>query len=76
MLGFLPDRNKRDLWYVDRLCSLVQEFRADLLKLGFHFNDYDPCVTNQMINGNQQTIRFHVDDVLSSHVDPKVNDRF
>jgi len=29
-----------------------------------------------MINGKQQTIRFHVDDVMSSHVDPKVNDEF
>ena len=29
-----------------------------------------------MVNGNQHTVRFHVDDLLSSHVDPKVNDRF
>ena len=29
-----------------------------------------------MVNGKQQTIRFHVDDLLSSHVDPKVNDDF
>lgn len=29
-----------------------------------------------MINKKQQTIRFHVDDLLSSHVDPKVNDEF
>ena len=29
-----------------------------------------------MVNGSQHTVRFHVDDLLSSHVDPKVNDRF
>ena len=28
------------------------------------------------MNGKQQTIRFHVDDLLSSHMDPKVNDDF
>ena len=28
------------------------------------------------MNGYQHTVRFHVDDLLASHVDPKVNDRF
>ena len=56
------------LWY--------KKFRADLEKTGFEFNPYDPCVANKKINGKQQTIRFHVDDVMSSHVDPRVNDKF
>ncbi len=56
------------LWY--------QKFRSDLEEEGFKFNDYDPCVANKMICGKQQTIRFHVDDILSSHVDPMVNDDF
>jgi hypothetical protein len=29
-----------------------------------------------MVNGKQHTIRFHVDDVKASHIDPKVNDKF
>ena len=29
-----------------------------------------------MIHGSQQTIRFHVDDVLSSHSDKRVKDNF
>jgi hypothetical protein len=29
-----------------------------------------------MVNGKQQTITWHVDDLKSSHVDPKVNDDF
>ena len=29
-----------------------------------------------MINGEQHTIRYHVDDVLSSHMHPEVNDEF
>ena len=40
------------------------------------FNPYDPCVANQTINKKQHTIRMHVDDVMSSHVDSKVNDNF
>jgi len=56
------------LWY--------NQFRSDLEQLGFVFNPYDPCVANKMVNEKQQTIRFHVDDLLSSHMDPKVNDEF
>ena len=55
---------------------LYLKFKKDLEKIGFKFNDYDPCIANRMVNGNQNTVRFHVDDLLSSHVDPKVNDRF
>ena len=40
------------------------------------FNAYDGCVANKDIDGLQQTIRFHVDDIMSSHKDPKVNDAF
>ena len=43
---------------------------------GFQFNPYDPCVTNKMINRKLQTVRFHVDDLMSSHVDKKVHDDF
>ena len=56
------------LWY--------KKLRADLEEHGFVFNPYDPCIANKMVNGKQQTIRFHVDDLMSSHVDSKVNDRF
>ena len=56
------------LWY--------KKLRGDLEAYGFEFNPYDPCIANKMVNGKQHTIRFHVDDLLSSHVDPKVNDQF
>ena len=48
----------------------------DLLTLGFEFNNYDPCIANRMKFGLQHTIRFHVDDILSSHKNSKVNDEF
>ena len=56
------------LWY--------RKFQTDLESNDFIFNSYDPCMANKMVNDKQQTIRFHVDDVMSSHVDPKVNDEF
>jgi len=56
------------LWY--------KKFRNELEEVGFEFNPYDPCVANRTIEKAQHTVRFHVDDLMSSHKDPKVNDKF
>jgi len=53
-----------------------RKFRIDLEENGFVFNPHDTCVANKMINKKQQTVRFHVNDVMSSHVDTKVDDDF
>ncbi len=36
--------------------------------MGFEINPYDPCVANKMVNGTQMTIRWHVDDLMISHL--------
>ena len=56
------------LWY--------KTLRKDLKNIGFDFNPYDPCVCNQIINGNQHTVRFHMDNLMSSHKHEKVNTDF
>ena len=56
------------LWY--------KQFKTDLEQAGFKFNSYDPCVANRRVNGTMQTVKFHVDDLKSSHVDSRVNDNF
>ena len=56
------------LWY--------RMFKQDLESIGFEFNPYDMCVANRMIEGSQQTVRFHVDDLWSSHLKKSVNDKF
>ena len=56
------------LWY--------KEFRTSLESIGFKFNPYDPCMANRMVNKLQHTVRFHVDDLKSSHKDPEVNTKF
>ena len=41
---------------------------SELREMGFVINPYDPCVANKMVNGTQMTIRWHVDDLMISHV--------
>jgi hypothetical protein len=56
------------LWY--------KTFREDLEDNGFIFNPYNPCVANKEVQGLQQTIVFHVDDLKSSHKSKLVNNKF
>ena len=56
------------LWYM--------KFKSDLEGQGFRFNPYDPCVANRLRKGKQHTVRFHVDDLMSSHVHSTVKDDF
>jgi hypothetical protein len=41
---------------------------SELKVMGFETNPYDPCVANKMVNGTQMMIRWHVDDLMMSHV--------
>jgi hypothetical protein len=63
--------------YGTMMASLLyyRKFCTSLLSKGFVFNDYDPCVANKLIGGNQMTICFHVDDCKLSHKSSKVMDR-
>jgi hypothetical protein len=52
----------------------VNLMRFLTLKLGFTINPYDQCVVNKMINGEQCTIIWHVDDLKLSHIKQEVLD--
>ena len=41
--------------------------------MGFVFNPDDACAANRSAKEKQHTMRFHADDLMSSHVDKKVN---
>ena len=43
---------------------------------GFSPNKYDDCVVNKMINGQQMTVVWHVDDLKVSHVDAAEVEKF
>ena len=47
-----------------------------LLSYGFELNPHEPCVANKIVNSHQLTVFWHVDDLKSSHINPKVNDEF
>lgn len=53
------------------------DFAADLEGIGFCLNLYDPCdlydpcVTNNKINGAQLRMTFHVDDIKVSHLNSR-----
>ena len=49
-------------------------YAETLEKEGFVINPYDRCVANKVINGEQCTIVWYVDNNKVSHKDPKVVD--
>ena len=49
-----------------------KQWRADLEGQGFMINPDDPCTANKIIEGNQITVVWHVDDAKGSHVNPNV----
>ena len=56
-------------------CS-TKNYAADLEKVGFVVNPYDPCVANKVVDGSQMTVVWHVDDLKISHVKKKCVDDF
>ena len=42
----------------------------------FDFNTYYPCATKRIKVSKQHTVRLHVEDIMCSHMKPKVNDKF
>lgn len=43
---------------------------------GFKINPYDPCVANMMVDGEQLTVLWHVDDLTVSQKIEKVVEDF
>ena len=37
---------------------------------------FNPCIANKKVNRQQQTIKFHVDNLMLSYKDKRVNDEF
>ena len=46
---------------------------SELEDMGFVLNPYDLCVANRMVDGTQQTVCWHVDNLKISHKDAAVN---
>jgi hypothetical protein len=63
--------------YGTMVASLLyyRKFVKSLTDIDFIINPYDPCVANNIIEGEQMTICFHVDDCKLSHRKKTVVDR-
>ena len=61
--------------YGTMVASLLyhRKFTKSLTDIGFKIKPYDPCVANKIIEGQQMTICYHVDDCKLSHRRSKVN---
>ena len=44
--------------------------------IGFIVEHYDTCVSDNIVNGNQFTITWHVDDLKTSHINSTKVDNF
>ena len=53
-----------------------KQFHGDLENIGFEFNPLYLCVANRIKVGKKPTVIFHVYNIMYSHVNPKVNDKF
>jgi len=53
-----------------------RKFSGDLIEDGYVKNPYDPCMCNKMIESDQHTVEFHVDNMMSGVQAPKHNDKF
>ena len=51
------------------------KFTKSLTNIGFKINPYDPYVANKIIDQQQMTICYHVDDCKLSHRRRKVNEK-
>eukprot|EP00957_Ditylum_brightwellii_P156865 11939119-Ditylum_brightwellii.AAC.1 len=45
--------------------------KKDIESIGFVVNPFDICVANKIVDGKEQTITWHINDIKASHVDPK-----
>ena len=50
--------------------------RGKLEEQGYVVNSYEPCVANKTIDGSQQTVIWHVDDLKCSDKKSFVNTKF
>ena len=51
-----------------------EQFKENIERAGFAINPHDRCVANKMVNGEQCTMPWHVDDFKASHMEDEVPD--
>jgi len=83
---YLTDEKGKKVLYVRLQKALYGMMKSALLfyrklilelkGMDFEVNPYDPCVVNKMINGSQMTVRWHLDELMISHISSKAISQF
>ena len=83
---YIRDENGKTVMYVQLKKALYgtiqvallfwKNLTASLQEWGFTINPYDWCVANKMVNGEQLTVIWYVDDLKISHADPEAVTQF
>lgn len=47
----------------------------DIEQIDYEINPHDTCMANKIINNNNHTLTWYLDDVKVSYVEPKVNNK-
>jgi hypothetical protein len=59
---------KSTVWYDEECDALLPKVSIRAQIDGLHINPYNPCVANKIVNGNQLTLRWHIDNLMISHI--------
>lgn len=57
-------------------CLFWEKLSGKLVEWGFEINLYGRCVANKVVNGKMLTVVWHMDDLIISHVDKAIVDKF
>jgi hypothetical protein len=76
---YLVDKKGKKVLYIPKQKALYsmmksallfyQKLVSELKSMGFVVNPYDPCIANKIVGRHQLTLRWHVDDLMISHID-------
>ena len=71
------------LWVLESIYCMLKSALLSYIQMrkyletdDFKFNPYDPCVANNIIEGEPLTLLLYIDDAKSIHKDKDVVDRF
>ena len=84
--GFAVSKHGKKVTHLDTLKAIhgmlestlpwCRKFRGHPEQIGFIFNAHDACAAKRSVNRKAHTVRFHMDDLMSSHPDKKVKNEF
>ena len=64
------------MWHANKCIVVLHEVLRVSRRNWFQVQSHDACVANCAMKNKQHTVQFHVDDLMSSHVNSAVDDEF